>query len=174
MFCEWWRFPGIRFGKRMGSRRWNYLIAGLAGTQTRLFAHAGMCGHMLAADTEGHPVARFCSQCGAVILSKCSGCDVKIRGYYVPPGTTGVGGPLSPPAYCFSCGQSFPWTIEKLSTAKDLTDELDNISAEDRAKLKTAIDDVAAGGPRAEVGALHASSAWLERRGLLSVKLSGD
>ena len=31
--------------------------------------------------------------------------------------------------------------------------ELEDVSPEDRAKLKTAIDDVAAGGPRAEVGA---------------------
>jgi len=157
----------------MGSRRWNYLIAGLAGTQTRLFAHAGMCGHVLAADTEGHPVARFCSQCGAVILSKCSGCDVKIRGYYVPPGTTGVGGPLSPPAYCFSCGQSFPWTIEKLSTAKDLTGSTTSapkIAQNSRHQRSTMWPQA----DQARRWALHASSVWLERRGLLSVKLSGE
>jgi hypothetical protein len=32
-------------------------------------------------------------------------------------------------------------------------DDLDDITPEDRAQLKTAIDDVAGGGPRAEVGA---------------------
>jgi hypothetical protein len=44
------------------------------------------------------------------------------------------------------------WTTEKLSAAKDLADELD-LSADDRAKLRSAIDDIATGGPRAEVGA---------------------
>jgi hypothetical protein len=119
------------------------------------YTDAAICarGHVLTADAEGYPVARFCSKCGAVILSKCSACGVEIRGHYIPPGVTAVGGPLAPPAFCFSCGKPFPWTIEKLSAAKDLADELDDISAEDRAKLKTAIDDVAAGGPRAEAGA---------------------
>jgi hypothetical protein len=43
--------------------------------------------------------------------------------------------------------------IEKLAAAKDLADELDEVNADDRAKLKVAIDEVAGGGPRAEVGA---------------------
>jgi hypothetical protein len=71
----------------------------------------------------------------------------------VPPGVTGVGGRYSPPSFCFECGKPFPWTIEKVSAAKDLADELEDVSQEDRTKLKTAIDDVAAGGPRAEAGA---------------------
>jgi hypothetical protein len=40
-----------------------------------------------------------------------------------------------------------------MSAARDLADELGEISQEDRAKLKAAIDDVATGGPRAEAGA---------------------
>jgi hypothetical protein len=71
----------------------------------------------------------------------------------VPPGATAVGGRYDPPSFCFSCGEPFPWTIEKLAAAQDLADELEDISADDRAKLKKAIDDIAAGGPRAEVGA---------------------
>ena len=72
----------------------------------------------------------------------------------MPAGISGVGGgPFDPPGFCFSCGQPFPWTTEKLAAAKDLADELGDISADDRTILKTAIDDIAAGGPRGEVGA---------------------
>jgi hypothetical protein len=63
------------------------------------------------------------------------------------------GGPYSPPSFCFECGKPFLWTTEKISAAKELADELEDVSPDDRANLKTAIDDVAGGGPRAEVGA---------------------
>jgi hypothetical protein len=43
--------------------------------------------------------------------------------------------------------------LEKLTAANELTDELEDLSAEDRAKLKSAIADVATGGPRAEAAA---------------------
>jgi hypothetical protein len=60
------------------------------------------------------------------------------------------------PALCFpeiAFGKPFPWTAEKIEAAKSLADELENLSAEDRAALKITIDDVAGGGPRAEAGA---------------------
>jgi hypothetical protein len=50
------------------------------------------------------------------------------------------------PALCFpeiAFGKPFPWTAEKIEAAKSLADELENLSAEDRAALKIAIDDVA-------------------------------
>jgi hypothetical protein len=119
------------------------------------YTAAAVCrrGHVLTADVELHPAAKFCADCGAPVITMCPGCDAKIRGHFVPPGVTGVGGHYTPPSFCFSCGQPFPWTTEKLAAAKDLADELEDVSADDRAKLKTAIDDVAAGGPRAEAGA---------------------
>jgi hypothetical protein len=65
----------------------------------------------------------------------------------------GVGGIFRPPAYCHECGKPYPWTAEKISAAKDLADELEGITAEDRAKLKSALDDIATSGPRAAAGA---------------------
>jgi hypothetical protein len=118
------------------------------------YQDAAICrrGHVLTADAARHPPAEFCSDCGAAVLEACPKCGVGIRGHFVPPGVTGVGGAFDPPSFCFSCGQPFPWTVEKLLAAKDLADELD-LSADDRATLKTAIDDIATPGPRAEVGA---------------------
>jgi hypothetical protein len=110
-------------------------------------------GHAIAGDIESHPPGKFCSTCGAAVLASCPGCGAPVRGYFVPPGVTAIGGRYSPPSFCFECGKPFPWTIEKVSAAKELADELEDVSPDDRAKLKTAIDDVAAGGPLAEAGA---------------------
>jgi hypothetical protein len=57
------------------------------------------------------------------------------------------------PAFCFNCGQVFPWTTEKVAAAKELADEIDELTPEQRARLKEAIDDVSREGPRNEVGA---------------------
>lgn len=60
---------------------------------------------------------------------------------------------MSPPNFCHACGKPLPWMAEKLEAARDLADDLEGISADDRAKLRTALDDIAAGGPRAELAA---------------------
>lgn len=106
--------------------------------------------------TEGveyrNPRNKFCTICGAPVIAACPRCQTPIRGYFHVPGVfTTVR--YHAPAYCFECGTAFPWTAEKLGAAKDLADEVEDLSAADRAKLKTAIDDVAGGGPRAEAGA---------------------
>jgi hypothetical protein len=121
------------------------------------YTTAAVCqrGHALTGDAVRHPVAKFCADCGAPVITTCPGCGTGIRGHFVPPGVTGVGGRYTPPNFCFSCGQPVPWTTEKLAAARDLADELEGISADDRAKLKTAIDDVASGGARAEAGAVR-------------------
>jgi hypothetical protein len=113
-------------------------------------------GHVASADTETHPAAssKFCSVCGAEVITTCPGCNQPIRGYYIPPGVSAVGGLFkSLASYCYECGKPYPWTVEKLEAAKSLVDDLDDKSPEEREKLKTAFDDVVASGPRAEAGA---------------------
>lgn len=53
-----------------------------------------------------------------------------------------------------------------------MADELENISAADRAKIKTAIGYVAAGGPSAEAGAARLKK-LLQRPGVPRAKLCG-
>jgi hypothetical protein len=123
-----------------------------------LYATAAVClrGHVATADVETHraAVSKFCSTCGAEIITACPNCSGPIRGHYIPPGITSVGGVFKGLAsFCHECGKPYPWTAEKLEAAKGLADELEGLNADDRAKLKTAIDDVAGGGPRAEAGA---------------------
>ena len=118
---------------------------------------AAIClrGHVVTADIEtfAGAVTKFCSKCGAEVVANCKECGAPIHGHFVPPGVPGVGGVLRTPAHCHECGKPYPWTAEKIEAAKSLADELENLSVEDRAALKTAIDDVASGGARAEAGA---------------------
>jgi len=105
-------------------------------------------------ETQGARLSKFCSNCGAEVITACPSCNAPIRGFYIPPGVSGVGGIFkSLASFCHDCGKPYPWMIENLAAAKGLADELDNLSSEDREKLKTAIDDVITSGPRAEAGA---------------------
>src|SRR5262249_45611479 len=117
---------------------------------------AAIClrGHVATADVQNHEaqVTKFCRKCGAAIITMCQHCRTAIHGHFVPPGASGVGGTLGVvPAYCHECGKPYPWTEEKLTAAKDLADEVEELSAEDRAKVKSALDEIAAPGPRSEV-----------------------
>ena len=113
---------------------------------------AAICikGHVASDGIEYRSAGKFCEDCAAPVITACPGCQTPIKGFPRDVLSTAA---YYPPAYCFACGAAFPWTTEKLAVAKELADELDGVSADDRAKLKTAIEEVAAGGPRAEVGA---------------------
>ena len=116
---------------------------------------AAICtkGHVASEALEyGSGQNKYCSACGSPVIAACPKCKTPIRGFFYVPGVLTTAR-YYPPAYCFECGTAFPWTAEKLSAAKELADELEDTSADDRAKLKTAIDDIAADGPRAAAGA---------------------
>jgi hypothetical protein len=48
----------------------------------------------------------------------------------------------SKPGYCGGCGKPFPWTETALSAAKAYTDELDQLSPEEKTTLKETFDDL--------------------------------
>jgi hypothetical protein len=121
------------------------------------YTTAAVClnGHVASRDAETNRgrLSKFCSTCGAETITACSNCGATIRGHYVSPGASAVGGFFRLASYCYECGKPYPWTAEKRKAAKGLADELEGATAEDREKLKTAIDDLAAAGPRAQAGA---------------------
>jgi hypothetical protein len=129
----------------------------MSGDHFGYYTTAAVClnGHVAARDAETNRgrLSKFCSTCGAEIITTCSNCGATIRGHYVRPGVSGGGGFFRLASYCYECGKPYPWTAEKREAAKGLAEELEGVTAEDREKLKTAIDDLAAGGPRAEAGA---------------------
>ena len=46
------------------------------------------------------------------------------------------------PSFCPDCGKPYPWTEAKLKAAKELVDELDNLSPQEREMMKKSLDDI--------------------------------
>ena len=92
---------------------------------------------------------------------------VRRQGYYDLPRLQPANPRLLHSARCLGCRRPFQIACQLLlqlrqalsldnceaRAAKSLADDLEEMSGEDRAKLKTALDDAVAGGPKAEAGA---------------------
>jgi hypothetical protein len=65
----------------------------------------------------------------------------------------GITGPYKPPRFCGECGKPFPWTEEAISAAKEYTDGIDQLSAEEKAMLKRDFDDLLSETPRTPMAA---------------------
>lgn len=93
-----------------------------------------------------------CPKCGEKTITKCPHCEATIRGYYHIPGIAGPD-PRVAPAYCYSCGGPYPWTEAALKAARDLSDDLEELSNEDKGKLKGTLDDLVKDSPQTAVAA---------------------
>ena len=99
-----------------------------------------------------HKTADFCADCGAATVQACSNCKTPIRGELYLEGLGPIGG-YEPPNHCHSCGTPFPWTKAKLEAAKEHALEIDGLDDNEKAQLQGAIEDLAVGGARTELGA---------------------
>lgn len=91
-----------------------------------------------------------CDKCGTPTITACPSCQTPIRGYYHVPGVFG-GFHYTAPAFCFKCGDPFPWTAVGLEAARELADELDGLTEDERRDLKRAVDELVREGPRTAV-----------------------
>jgi hypothetical protein len=116
------------------------------------YYNAAVCvrGHVASEGVEFSQPGKFCEQCGAEVITSCPKCSTAIRGPWRGGISTRA---FTPPSFCLQCGAPFPWTAAKISAARELADEIDDLSSEDRGKLKEAISDIATAGPRTELGA---------------------
>lgn len=57
------------------------------------------------------------------------------------------------PIFCHDCGRPYPWTEATVKAAKELADELDKLSLEEREMLKKSIDDIIRDTPQTTVAA---------------------
>ncbi|TAM81488.1 MAG: DUF2321 domain-containing protein [Acidobacteria bacterium] len=94
----------------------------------------------------------FCTKCGAKTIINCVACESPIRGYYHIPGVAAPN-PRAVPAYCYNCGKAYPWTEAALKAARDLSDDLDGLSKEEKDKLKGTLDDLVKDSPQTAVAA---------------------
>ena len=119
---------------------------------------AQMCtnGHIINSQSVYRPEhnKEFCDKCGALTINNCQKCNLPIRGYYhVPPMGTLDYTDLPLPIFCPDCGKPYPWTEAKLKAAQELSDEVDNLSPEERSLLKKSLDDIVRDTPQTTVAA---------------------
>lgn len=114
-------------------------------------------GHAITGRARGYPEnrAEFCPKCGEPTIMQCVECNAEIPGVYDAPGVLVLGSTYYPPAYCRKCGKPYPWTARQIRAAKEMADELDELSVEDREKLKRSIDHLSTDGPETELAAVR-------------------
>ncbi|WP_318582892.1 DUF2321 domain-containing protein [Bacillus paranthracis] len=92
----------------------------------------------------------FCEDCGEKTITACRGCNADIRGARHDYNGTDLW-VETPPNYCAHCGQAYPWTETALEAAKELAQEIDGLTEEERELLSKSIDEIVKGGPKTVV-----------------------
>jgi hypothetical protein len=108
-----------------------HYIAIVEGTrQVRSFHQIDVMASRAARDRNQLPT--FCPKCGAKNISNCLHCQRPIMHRYA--------GEIV--AYCGGCGEPFPWTEAALTAAKELTDELDELTSDEKTTLKASLAEL--------------------------------
>lgn len=109
-------------------------------------------GHTVNAFTVTSPEssADHCAKCGAAAVKACENCGAIIKGNHDIPGVA-VFVRYQPPTFCDGCGRPYPWTEAELQAGRDLADELDELTPEEREKLKGSLEDLIGDTPRTPV-----------------------
>jgi len=96
--------------------------------------------------------SEHCVKCGAKGIQQCPACSQPIRGYLHMPHVVDLCG-YEVPAYCHACGRPYPWTQARLTAARELADEIDGLTSDERESLKKSIDDLVTDTPQTTVAA---------------------
>jgi hypothetical protein len=109
-------------------------------------------GHVITSMAQSSPQRKqkFCSKCGEETVTTCDSCGAPIRGDYHVPGVVGVFD-YQAPAYCYNCGSPYSWTERGIEAASALADELEGLTDEEKAQLKSSLLDLVKNSARTTV-----------------------
>lgn len=109
-------------------------------------------GHVINSMAHDYPQSNqdFCDKCGEQTITACESCNTNIQGHYHVPGVFGFSG-FNTPSYCYNCGATYPWTQRSLEAAKELADELESLTEEEKEALKSSLPDLVKDGPKTVV-----------------------
>ena len=120
------------------------------------YRNASVCenGHVLS-ETETIE-NEFCPTCGKKILTHCSNCNALIRGKKIIQGVlTCSSKPPIAPAYCFNCGNPFPWTVKALQAAELIIKEDDSIPTELKNNAIESLPDLVTKNPKTDLAIIR-------------------
>lgn len=125
-------------------------------------------GHVITDNLNEHSELHeeYCSKCGEATLTKCSGCNVSIRGEYYHSGWVSL--PYEIPAFCHNCGQAFPWTERKISGAVELLKEGSELSNEELSQFEIDISDLTKDSPKVQAAAIRFKKYMAKAGGAIS------
>jgi hypothetical protein len=113
-------------------------------------------GHVATDSADQHPELReaFCSQCGEATIMQCPKCNAPIRGDYDVPGVF-VMSHYTPPAFCHSCGNGFPWTERKIAGAVELVEAGTDLTAAEVQQLRSDLTELTKDSPKTQAASLR-------------------
>ena len=111
-------------------------------------------GHIINDSVKKYPRhnKKFCDKCGATTITNCPNCNTEIQGEYHVEGFIGISH-YTAPAFCSNCGKPYPWIEDKIQAAHDLTQELENISEDEKGILAQSINEIVKDSPRTSLAA---------------------
>ncbi len=95
----------------------------------------------------------FCKECGQKTITDCPFCKTSIPGQYHDTGSGFAFYRFQIPKFCHNCGKPYPWTESAIEAAKEYADDLENLTLEQREKLKKSINDLVQDTPKTELAA---------------------
>ena len=96
---------------------------------------------------------KFCTICGAKIISKCQNCNVTINGR--PTGDFGFIGSYNAPAYCHNCGKPHPWTSKAIEAATYMVQEETRLSFDEQQKMIDILPDIVSETPKTQLASIR-------------------
>ncbi len=112
-------------------------------------------GHVANSTTQRFPQQNkdFCDKCGQPTITACPACEKAIRGRYHQQNVIDLTEDDPAPLHCIGCGKPYPWTEHRLAAAKELVQEMEGLTEEERELLARSLDDLVRDTPQTPVAA---------------------
>jgi hypothetical protein len=88
-------------------------------------------GHVRHCDGHTFKEGEYCKECGSSCIDACPHCGEPIHGTVIYQAASDY----QRPSFCHACGRPYPWMEERLRTARELLDQDDKLTEDDRQSL---------------------------------------
>ncbi len=115
-------------------------------------------GHPITGDASSEFAQGYCSKCGSPTICKCQHCGKPIHGDHHEEGVLFCP-PYAPDAYCYNCGEPYPWTEKAINSVAACIYEDEALSQELAGKLVESLPDIASETPASNLAVLRFNKA---------------
>ena len=124
------------------------------------FFDAQICqnGHVASFDTDPDLSLCFCDKCSSPMITSCLSCHTKIRGCIKNRDVKQI---FYRPAYCYACGEPFPWTKSTLDATRETILEDEDLFDDEKEKICKSLPDLISETPRTNLAVTRVKKAVL-------------